>query len=254
MRKSFLFYFFLFFLLNCCIASNVNAINYGIGVYENQELIWKCNVCNQIEMNDIFGSNWNDYGILKNLSQGKRMKWRINNINVNESLIKINFSIWEWTRESIWGVRDNDSEISFFSNPSDYSQELNFSYYSSLVPFLFPIPVGEYMGGLSLNEWYDVDNRVLPTMNVGIRKDELSPGFPSQDINIIAIYNDQGILSSYKLYIEGNTVIVDIGFDFLPIYVIPALIGLICILSLSTILYLIKKKKSVKNIRNISIE
>jgi len=114
------------------------------------------------------------------------------------------------------------------------------------VPFLFPIPIGEYMGGLSLNEWYDVDNRVLPTMNVVIRKDELSPGFPSRDINIIAIYNDQGILSSYKLYIEGNIVIIDITFDFLPIYVIPALIGLVCILSLSTILYFVKKRKFVK--------
>jgi len=224
----------------------VNAVNYGIGVSEDQELIWKCKVCNQIEMNSIFGSSWNDYGILKNLSQGKMMKWKINNINVNQTLVKINFSIWEWTSESIWGVKDNDSEISFFANPSDYLQELNFSHYSSFVPFLFPIPIGEYMGGLSLNEWYDVDNRVLPTMNVVIRKDELSPGFPSRDINIIAIYNDQGILSSYKLYIEGNIVIIDITFDFLPIYVIPALIGLVCILSLSTILYFVKKRKFVK--------
>jgi len=213
----------------------VNAVNYGIGVSEDQELIWKCKVCNQIEMNSIFGSSWNDYGILKNLSQGKMMKWKINNINVNQTLVKINFSIWEWTSESIWGVKDNDSEISFFANPSDYLQELNFSHYSSFVPFLFPIPIGEYMGGLSLNEWYDV-----------IRKDELSPGFPSRDINIIAIYNDQGILSSYKLYIEGNIVIIDITFDFLPIYVIPALIGLVCILSLSTILYFVKKRKFVK--------
>lgn len=245
-RKSFLVNFLLFFLLTCCISSNVNANNYGIGVSEDQELIWKCKVCNRIEMNNIFGSSWNDYGILKNLSQGKMMKWKINNIDVNQTLVKINFSIWEWTSESIWGVKDNDSEISFFANPSDYLQELNFSHYSSFAPFLFPIPIGEYIGELSLNEWYDVDNRVLPTMNVVIRKDELSPGFPSRDINIIAIYNNQGILSSYKLYIEGNTVIIDIAFDFLPIYVIPALVGLVCILSLSTILYFLKKRKFVK--------
>ena len=53
-RKSSFFIFLLFFLLTCCIASNVIAINYGMGVYEDQELIWKCNVCNQIEMDDIF--------------------------------------------------------------------------------------------------------------------------------------------------------------------------------------------------------
>lgn len=250
-RKSFLFNLFLSFLLISIFTSNVNASSYGFGVYENQELIWRCNVCNQIEMDNIFGNDWNDHGILKNLSQGRSMKWKINSVYVNESIAKFNYSIWEWKSESSWGIKDNDSEIIFFSNPSDYSQELNFTYYSSLVPFVFPIPVGEYIGGLNLNEWYDVDNRVLPTLNVEVEKDVISPGIPSRGIKIIAIYNDQGILNSYKLYTAGNVVIIDISFDVLPFYVIPTLIGLICVLSLSTILYLVKKRKSVKTEKNI---
>ena len=113
------------------------------------------------------------------------------------------------------------------------------------LPFWFPIPVGEYMGGLDLNAWYDVDNRVLPTLNVDISKDAISPGYPNKDIEIIAIYNEEGILSSYKLYTKGNVVIVDIALDFLPFYVIPTLIILFTVLSLGVIVYIIKKYKSI---------
>jgi hypothetical protein len=140
------------------------------------------------------------------------------------------------------------SEMVYFCDPTDYSPELNFSNYASLVPFWFPIPVGEYMGGLGLrlNEWYDVDNRVLPTLNVEIEPSAFSPGFPSKSIRIIAIYNDQGILNSYKLYIKGNVVIIDIGLDYLPVYVLPTVIGLLCAFSLSIIIYGIRKRKLVR--------
>ena len=241
-KKIGFFNFIILFLLLSSVISTVYALDYGIGVQKDQEIIWKCNVCNKIEMDTIYGSNWDDSEIFKNLSNGKRMKWKINNVEINETIIKINFSIWFWTSENTWGIKDKDSEIIYFSNPSDYSQELNFSFYSSMVPFWFPIPVGEYLGGLSLNEWYDVDNRVLPTLNVEIGRNET--GFPSKNIKIIAIYNDQGILNSYKLYIEGNVVIIDISIDFLPFYVIPTLIGLTIIFSLGIILYIIKKRRA----------
>jgi len=84
----------------------------------------------------------------------------------------------------------------------------------------------------------------LPTLNVEINKDEILPGFPSKDIQIIAIYNDHGLLNSYKLYIKSNIVIVDISLDFLPFYVIPTLIGLTTIFSLSIIFYISKKRKT----------
>jgi len=223
------------------IASTVNAINYGIGVYKDQELIWKCNICNTQEMDNIFGSQWDDSGIFRNLSIGKRMKWKISKVELNETYIKINFSIWEWTSENLWGIKDNDSEMVYFSDPNDYNQELNFSFYTSFVPFWLPIPVGEYLGGLNLSDEYNVDNRVLPTLNVDIGRNET--GYPSKDIKIIAIYNNQGILDSYKLYIKGNVVIIDISFDFLPFYVIPTLIGLTVIFSLGIILDITKKRK-----------
>ncbi len=235
------------FLLLMTVMSNVHANEYSIGVKSEQELIWKCNVCNQNEMDNIFGNDWDDSGIFRNLSKGKKMKWEIVNVEVNETTITLNFSMWEWTSRNVWGVKDNDSQIIFFSNPKNYTQELNFSSYTSLVPFWFPVPVGEYMGSLELNKWYDVDNRVLPTLNVEIEKDTILPGLPSEDIKIIAIYNDQGILNSYKLYTKGNVVIIDISVYSLPFYVIPTLIGLTVGLSLSVILYSVKKRRKESN-------
>ncbi len=246
-KKVVVLNFSFLFLLLMTVMSNVYANEYSIGVKSEQELIWKCNVCNQNEMDNIFGNDWDDSGIFRNLSKGKKMKWEIVNVEVNETTIKLNFSMWEWTSRNVWGVKDNDSQIIFFSNSSDYTQELNFLGNTSLVPFLFPIPVGEYMGGLKLNKWYDVDNRVLPTLNVEIEKDTILPGLPSEDIKIIAIYNDQGILNSYKLYTKGNVVIIDISVYSLPFYVIPTLIGLTVGLSLSVILYSVKKRRKESN-------
>lgn len=231
--------FIIFIIIACNTVSIVNAINYRVGVHEEQEIIWKCNVCNQMEMELIFGSNWNDSGVFYNLSASKRMKWQINNVVVNQSISKINFSVWYWTTERIWGTKDNDSEITHFFD----SKDSNFTTYTSLVPFWFPIPIGDYIGSLELNEWYDVDNRVLPTLNVEIEEDAISLGVPQKRIKIIAIYNDQGILYSYKLYTTGNVVIVDISLDSIPIYVIPTLIGLLAIFSVSIIIYIFKKRR-----------
>ncbi|MFX1343627.1 MAG: hypothetical protein ACFFBC_07545 [Promethearchaeota archaeon] len=225
---------------------NVDAINYKTGVNEDDELIWKCKVCNAAEMSIIFGLGWNNNsGNFQNLNKGTRMKWEINTVEVNETTSKIEFSIWFWTKNKSWGVKDIDSQIIYLNNPKAYTAELNISTDNSFVPFLFPIPVGEYMGNLNLSAWYDVDSRVLPTLNVKISKETIGEGYPSKEIKIIAIYNDKGILSSYKLYTKGNVVIVDIVLEFLPFYVIPTLIILFTVLSLGIIVYIIKKYRSI---------
>jgi len=225
---------------------NVGAIKYKTGVKENDELIWKCRVCDDAEMNFIFGVGWDNSGIFQNLSVGKTMKWEIDSVQFNDTVIKIEFGEWFWRQNRNWGIKDNDSEIIYQANPSDYTEVLNFSSEKSFTPFWFPVPVGEYIGGLNLTEWYDVDNRVLPTLNVDIPKDAVLSGYPNKNIQVIAIYNDLGILSSYKLYTKGNVVIIDIALDFLPFYVIPSLAILFTILSLWGIIYIIKKYKSTR--------
>jgi hypothetical protein len=202
-------------------------------------------VCNQEELNNIFGTEWNTSGVFVNLSVGSRMKWNITSTLSNETTKRIRFDIWNWNLRADWGILDNSSQIIFPSNPEDFSADMSVLYRFSFVSFWFPTPVGEYMGGLILNVIYDVDNRVLPTININIPKDNFSPGYPNKDITIIALYNDRGILSSYKLYGKGNKVIIDIALDYLPFYVIPTLIGLIIIVIIGATYYIKKNRKLI---------
>ncbi len=242
-KKLSLGFLIVFIFINGMIF-NVFGINYGIGVHQNDELVWECKVSINSEIDLIFGNGWDSSGIFTNLSRGTRMKWRINSAEINDTISSIEYDIWFWSLNDDWGTKDNSSQINVFIDPIDYSENYSFLNYTSLVPFWIPIPVGEYIGGLSsnLSSWYDVDNRVLPTLNVNIRKNDISPGYPNKDIKIIAIYNDRGLLNSYKLYGKGNTVIIDIVLDDLPFYVIPTLIGLIVAFSVCIIIYIVKNK------------
>ena len=245
--NSFLISFLFIFILIIGIIPNGTAINYGIGVNRDEELIWKCNVSNKGEMSILFGNNWDNSGLFEDLNKGKKMKWDIKNTEVNETNIVLEVDLWLWNSGDNWGIKESTFQIMYLSDPKIYTEDKNFSNYAFLVPFLFPVPVSEYLGNLKLNEWYDVDNRVLTTLNVEITKDLIVPNYPTKDINIIAIYNERGILTSYKLYLRGNVVIVDISFNKLPFFVIPTLVSLTVVLSIGVIIYILKKKQSIKN-------
>ena len=242
-RYKLKFTFLIFFLFFSGLTSSVVGISYKVGVNRDDKLIWECNVCNQAELNIIFGTEWDTLGPFTNLSVGSRMKWNITSTLSNETIRRINFDIWYWTLRLDWSIKDNHSQIVFPTNPEDFSGDLSALNKFAFVPFWFPTPVGDYLGGLNLNRIYEVDNRVLPTINTNIPKDNLSPGYPNKDITIIALYNDRGILSSYKLYGRGNKVIIDIALDYLPFYVIPTLIGLIIVFTLGIIYYVKKNRK-----------
>ncbi len=235
--------FILLFILNIYTTSNGTAIKYGAGVNKNEELLWTCNVCDKDEMKDIFGNDWDNSGLFENLSRGKKMKWQIKDIDENDLTIDIEIDEWLWNDHDNWGIYDNNFQISYFSNPKYYIEDINFSNYAFLVPFLFPIPVSEYLGELNFSKWYDVDNRVLTTLNIEITKDSIMQNYPIKDITIIAIYNERGILTSYKLYLTGNIVILDISYDYLPFYVIPTLFGLTAIITIAIIVYIIKRRR-----------
>ncbi|MFX1573894.1 MAG: hypothetical protein ACFFB0_14190 [Promethearchaeota archaeon] len=244
--RSFLLSFLIIIIFILSIISDGTAINYGVGVKKEEELVWNCNVCNKDEMKILFGNNWDNSGFFEDLNRGSKMKWKIKNIEINDTYLVIKVELWKWNSEKNWGIKDSNFQIIYFINPKTYVNALNFSNYAFLVPFLFPIPVSEYLGNLKLNEWYDVDNRVLTTLNVEITKDQILTDYPTKDIKIIAIYNERGILTSYKLYIKENVVIVDISFNKLPYFVIPALVCLTVCLSTAVIIYILKKKQSIK--------
>lgn len=225
-------------------TSDVIALNYTFSFRTNDELVWECRVCDINKMNNIFGENWSSTGLFENLSQGKRMRWQINTAEENSTTLLANVNIWIWNNEENWGFYDYNTDFSYLKQPSQYASNYNLSLDIPFIPFWFPIPVGEYLGTLKFSDMYDVDNRVLPTLNVEVNKDFLQTNNPSERIYIIAIYNTDGILSSYKLYTSGNVVVIDIGFEPLPIYVIPSTLGLIGAFFIAIILYIRKRRKN----------
>ncbi len=217
-------------------TSDVIAVNYTFGFRTDDVLIWNCHVCDINKMNDIFEENWTNTGLFENLSQGKKMKWQINTITENLTSLLANISIWMWDTEENWDLYDYNTELSFLKNPSQYNSNYNFSNVIPFVPFWFPVPIGLFLSSLQLDSMYDVDTRVLPTLNVEINL--------SERIVIIAIYNSEGVLSSLKFYTNGNVVVLDIEFDSLPIYVLPATLGLIGAFFIAIIIYVKKQRKN----------
>lgn len=232
----------LLFLFTLGFLPNVIANEYKNGIKTNDELIWICNVCDDNKMNVLFGEFWDEAGIFENLSANKRMKWSVNMVEENSTTLSALINIWMWRFEDSWGTQDYSSKFSYLKNPNLYPSGFNFTDVLPFIPFWLPVPVGEYLGEITLDDIYDVDNRVLPTLNVQIIKDSIRPNEPTETVYIIAVYNSNGILSSFKLYTSGNIVVVDISLESLPIFVIPSTIGLILTFLCAIVLYLKKKR------------
>jgi len=232
----------LLFLFIFGFSSNVIANEYQNGIKINDELIWNCHLCDEKKMDALFGESWNDAGIFENLSVNRKMKWSVNMVEENSTSLSALISIWMWGFEDNWGPQDNNSKFSYLKNPSLYPSGFNFTNMFPFIPFWLPVPIGEYLGEVPLGEIYDVDNRVLPTLNVRINKDSIHPNEPAETVYIIAVYNSKGILSSFKLYTSGNVVVVDISLESLQIIVIISTIGLVLAFVCTIVLYIKKKR------------
>lgn len=232
----------LLFLFVLGFSSKVFAIEYQYGIKTNDELIWNCHVCDNNKMDALFGDYWNEAGIFENLSANKRMKWRVDILEENSTALSAIFSIWIWKFEDNWGTQDTSSNLSYLKNPSLYPEDFNFTDILPFIPFWLPVPVGEYLGEVAFADIYDIDNRVLPTINVQIIKDSIRPNEPTENVYFIAVYNGNGILSSFKLYTHGNVVVVDISLEGLPILAISSTIGLILTFVCAIVLYIKKQR------------
>jgi hypothetical protein len=232
----------LLFLFLLGLSSNALANDYQNGIKANDELIWNCHSCDDNKMDELFGEFWNDAGIFENLSTNRKMKWSVNMVEENSTTLSALISIWMWGFEDNWGTQDNSSKISYLKNPILYPSGFNFTNTFPFIPFWLPVPVGEYLGEVSLGKIYDVDNRVLPTLNVRITKDYIHPNEPTETVYFIAVYNTNGILSSFKLYTSGNVVVVDISLESLPIIAIASTIGLVLAFVCSIVIYIKKKR------------
>jgi len=232
----------LLFIFTLGFSSIVIANEYQNGINTNDELIWNCHLCDENKMDALFGGSWSDAGIFENLSANKRMKWRVNMVEENSTTLSALISMWMWKFEDNWGTQDNSAKLSYLKNPSLYPNGFNFTEALPFIPFWLPVPVGEYLGEVPLGAIYDVDNRVLPTLNVQIVKDSIHSNEPTETVYIIAVYNSNGILSSFKLYTGGNVVVVDISLEDLPIFAIISTTGLLLTFVCSIVLYIKKKR------------
>jgi len=241
-KKSIYISVMLLFLFILGFSSNVTANEYQNGIKINDELIWICHLSDNNKMDELFGEFWNDAGMFENLSTNKRMKWSVNMVEENSTTLSALISMWMWRFDDNWGTQDNSSKFSYLKNPILYPNGFNFTNSFPFIPFWLPVPVGEYLGEVPLSEIYDVDNRVLPTLNVQIIKDSIHPNEPKETVYFIAVYNSNGILSSFKLYTRGNIVVIDISLESLPIFAIASTIGLVLAFVCSIVLYIKKKR------------
>lgn len=230
----------------------VIAADYDIGFDKGDEFIWNCNVFDEKKMEDIFGNDWNSLGsgLFNNIRENTQMKWEIegigkseiinNQTGVKEEVFIINYKEWKWTNDNGKESEGDEKSQYAYVDPSNYEKDYIFP---NFAPLWLPIPVGEYMKGLEkrLFNGYTVDGRVLLTITCELNKGDLDGKYPMQYIKILAMYNNIGILRSYKLYIKNHVVVIDISLISNYLAGIPAAIILSSLLIIGTIYVLFKK-------------
>ena len=236
-------------------TSNGFAKNYDLGVEEGDQFIWKCEILDKEKMEDLFGKNWNSNGtgLFEELEEGTQMKLIIRETDEdkiiynqeshkNEEFLCLTFKKWLWTDNDNWGNRDYVDQIMHYSDPKHYPDDLIFP---NIAPIWLPIPIDDYLKEMDLYEGYSIDARSVSFISCEIEKNDLEGDYPTEYVKMEAIYNDQGILRSYKLYVRDHQIIVEIllenSFDFLPTIIeifIPVIIAIFYI----GLIYLIYKK------------
>ena len=250
-KSSIIFLSFFVFTLLTAYCSSALAQDYEVGFAKDDEFIWSCNVCDKDQMENLFGTKWEAFGggVFRNLEEGSKMKWEIKEIDEgkayseetekNETTFLIEYKIWRWNNDEEWGSEDNTEAQEAFIKPNHYEKGY---IYPDFAPMWLPTPVGEYMKSLEpiLDDSYTIDGRVLLSITCEIEKEEFNNKYPHEDIKILALYNADGILRSYKLYISNHQVIIDISLDSTPGMEIIFVILLAAVLITATIYVIFK--------------
>ena len=198
-----------------------STLAYDFGIQLNSELIWKCNLCKTQELDSILGIDWSNTSFFKDIDQGKMMKWKVLSLEKDEERLNLTINLWKWQVESAWEESDEVKSFWYYSDPTQYPDNYNFSRNFPFIKAWLPLPMSEYVRELDLNQIYDIDDRVLFTIYIQI------DGYgdsPDQVINMIAIFNESGFLQVFKIYLPGNVILLDITLDQIPIYTIPVII------------------------------
>lgn len=213
------------------------VLSYDFGHQPSNELIWRCDICKTEELYSIFGMNWSSSGLFEHIDQGKKMKWEILSLEKEGGRLNLTVNTWKWQDENTWANSTDQKSYWYYSSPSEYPNNFNLSKNFPFLKLWLPLPMSEYVSNLNLSQIYDVDDRVLFTIYIHVDKDYISYNSPSQAINVIAIFNENGFLETFKIYLQRNVILLSLSLEYIPIFAIPTVIFIFGFLIIALLLY-----------------
>jgi len=199
---------------------------------------------------------------LENIEEGAKMKWEITEIDDEDTMLSIKtqaiedaytvkYDIWIWTTEEKFGDIDyEDEEFSWFANPEDYETDKAFD--NNYVPWV-PTDVVEYLDHLELYKWwYTEEDEIFYERFGQDREDWYNPEIHKGKVLIEMTFNEEGILSSYKLMNEDEEVVLEFALEVELGYIIPIIVVILAVIAALTVIYIVMRKKDIhlRDIKN----
>ncbi|MFX0186412.1 MAG: hypothetical protein ACFE8A_01620 [Candidatus Hodarchaeota archaeon] len=273
MRTKLIFITFLLFA-TIIIGLTTNTVAdddyYEVGFKEKDEFIWICNTLNEDDMEDIWGDDWNEITLFENMKVGTRMKWEITEINEdirtysNETgqymdALSVKYDMWTWTSDDDFGDADEEGlEFWWYTDPEDYEKILRYAeglYFDVVVVPWVPNTVTEYLGDLELYKWWGANEDTLTYEIFGQdRKNWYNSEIHKKKIVMETIYNEQGIISSFKIMNEDDEVVCEFSIESETAFLIPLIIIIVVIIAALAVVYIVMRKKGIKLIKRRKIE
>jgi len=253
---SFLLFATLFIGLTTNTIANEDDEDYEVGFDVGDEFIYVCKTFDEEKMNDAWGKDWDDNTIFEGIEEGKKMKWEITEIDDDytmyspetyktEDAYRVKYEIWMWSNdEKFSDVDSEEEEFSWLIIPGDHGTDLYFD--SILVPWV-PIEIEKYLDHLELYKWWYVDeDKLLFEKFGGERYSWYDSDIHKGHIFTETTYNEQGIVSSFKILNEAEEVILEFSLESETAFLIPLIIIIVAVISALAIVYIVMRKKGRK--------
>ncbi|MFX1233630.1 MAG: hypothetical protein ACFFBY_03635 [Promethearchaeota archaeon] len=143
--------------INKAIEFSFNSlaeINYSLDAAINNEYTWIVSEIDNINMNKIFGLNWETmYGLFPEPEKLAKIKINITDIAENSTHWTMNYSIWNWTsrEDNFSNTPDGNDLLIFRKEPLNYTFPHNLT---NIFPFIIPNPIFHYLNRSNLTESY----------------------------------------------------------------------------------------------------
>jgi len=254
---SFLLFATLFIGLTTNTIANDDDEDYEIGeIKEGNEYIYVCNTFDEEKMKEAWGNHYDDVKLFENIQEGAKMKWEIIEINDEDTMLSIKtqaiedaytikYDIWIWTTEEKFeGADYENEEFSWFANPEDHETDKAFD--DNYVPWV-PTDVVQYLDHLELYKWwYTEEDKILYERFGQERQYWYNPQIHKGKILIEMTFNEEGILSSYKLLNEDEEVILEFTLEVELGYIILIIIVILAVIAALTVIYFVLRDKNIK--------